>query len=90
MLANHQFGLDLFLKNTVQPFLEAIGDLWEKDIWNESQETVTSLVVKDFLTQISRSFESTNNDQHVLGFCLPDGFYEIPLQMLLLQMKIKG
>lgn len=88
--ANHQYGLDLFLQNTIKPFLVAIGDLWENEVWDESQETVASLVVKDFLTQISRNFESTNDQQHILGFCLPNEYHEIPLQILLLQMKIRG
>ncbi|GAB4074094.1 hypothetical protein GCM10028778_15970 [Barrientosiimonas marina] len=88
--ANHQYGLDLFLQNTVQPFLKEVGELWQKGIWDESQETVSSLVVKDFLTQISRNFANSSQSPHVLGFCLPNETHEIPLQMLLLQLEIRG
>ena len=88
--SHHQYGLNLFLQNTVQFFLEEIGDLWEKGEWDESQETVSSLVVKDFLTQISRNFNHNLKAPHALGFCLPDEYHEIPLQILLLQMKVKG
>ncbi|MDQ0220595.1 MerR family transcriptional regulator [Peribacillus cavernae] len=88
--SHYQYGLDLFLQNTVRPFLEEVGDLWEKGEWDESQETVSSLVVKDFLTQVSRNFNFNLKAPHALGFCLPDELHEIPLQILLLQMKMKG
>src|SRR5690625_4122686 len=87
--ANQQYGLDLFLKNTVQPFLKEIGRLWQEKAWDESQETISSLVVRDFLTQIDRSF-SNNIDPLILGFCLPNENHEIPLQILLLQLEIRG
>src|SRR5690625_819501 len=118
--ANQQYGLDLFLKNTVQPFLKEIGRLWQEkawdesqetisslvlrsicvkkslttklDIvsWDESQETISSLVVRDFLTQIDRSFSNNIDDPLILGFCLPNENHEIPLQILLLQLEIRG
>lgn len=88
--AHHQYGLELFLKNTVHPFLNQIGDLWETQQWDESQETISSLVVRDFLTQISRNFNNKVGAPHALGFCLPYEQHEIPLQMLLLQMKMRG
>lgn len=88
--ANFEFGLDLFLQNTIQPFLEDIGELWENNEWDESQETVSSLVVRDYLTGISRSFNNNLNAPHALGFCLPDELHEIPLQIILLQLKMRG
>lgn len=88
--ANHLYGLDAFLANTVQPFLIKIGELWEASTWDESQETVSSLVVKDFLTQISRNFANDAEAPHAIGFCLPDEHHEIPLQILLLQMEMRG
>lgn len=88
--ANHQYGLDIFLQNTVQPFLLKIGYLWENSTWDESQETISSMVVKDFLTHINRNFTNNPDAPHALGFCLPDEHHEIPLQMLLLQMEMRG
>lgn len=88
--ANHEYGLDLFLQNTIQPFLHEIGSLWEAGDWDESQETVASLAVRDFLTQISRNFNNGPHAPHALGFCLPYELHEIPLQMMLLQIKMKG
>lgn len=88
--ANQQYGLDLFLKNTVQPFLRKVGSLWKSKKWDESQETISSLVVRDFLTELSRSFPINVDAPVVLGFCLPNERHEIPLQILLLQLEIRG
>lgn len=88
--ANQQYGLDLFLQNTVQPFLKKIGELWKSKEWDESQETISSLVVRDNLTQIGRSFTNDIDAPHVLGLCLPNEHHEIPLQILLLQLKMRG
>lgn len=88
--ANHQYGLARFLQHTIQPFLEKIGELWEKAAWDESQETVATLVVRDFLTQISRNFNNHLEAPHAIGFCLPNEYHEVPLQILLLQLKMKG
>lgn len=88
--ANDEYGLDQFLVNTVQPFLLEIGELWHNQTWDESQETVSSLVVRDFLSEISRNFEYNEDGPHVLGINLPGEYHEIPLQMLLLQMSLRG
>lgn len=88
--AHHQYGLALFLQNTVQPFLEKIGVLWETKEWDESQESVSSLLVKDYLAEIDRHFQIIDDAPHVLGFCLPGELHEIPLQIILLQIKMKG
>lgn len=88
--AHHEFGLDIFLENTVQPFLEKIGMLWAQQAWDESQEMISSLVVRDFLTQITRNFNNGSESPLALGACLPEEQHEIPLQILLLQMKVRG
>lgn len=88
--AHQQYGLELFLQNTVQPFLLKIGDLWESKTWDESQESVSSLVVKDYLTEIDRHLQMKSDAPRAIGFCLPGELHEIPLQIILLQMKMKG
>src|SRR5699024_12409918 len=88
--ANQQYGLDFFLKNTVQPFLKEIGRLWQEKAWDESQETILSLDVRDFLTLIDRSFSNNIVDHLILGFCLPNDNYEFHLQILLLQFEFRG
>src|SRR5699024_12467068 len=65
--ANQQYGLDLFLKNTVQPFLKEIGRLWQEKAWVESQETISRLDVRAFLPQIDRSFIIIIDDIIILG-----------------------
>src|SRR5699024_12257896 len=87
---NQQYGLYLFLKNTVQPFLKEIGRLWQGKAWDESQETISSLVVRDFLPHIDRSFYNNIDDPLILGFCLPNENHELPLRILLLQLEIRG
>src|SRR5699024_7791553 len=72
------------------PFLKEIGRLWQEKAWDESQETISSLVVRDFLTQIDRSFSNNIDAPLILGFCLPNENHEIPLQILLLQLEIRG
>src|SRR5690625_1141288 len=88
--AHHQYGLALFLQNTVRPFLEKIGDLWEAETWDESQESISSLAVRDYLTEVDRHFQIKDDAPHVLGFCLPGELHDIPLQILMLQMKVAG
>ena len=88
--AHHQYGLELFIQNTVRPFLEEVGTLWGTGEWDESQESVSSLAVKDYLTEIDRHFLVKEDAPHALGFCLPGELHDIPLQMILLQMKMKG
>ena len=88
--AHNQYGLELLIQNTVRPFLEEIGVLWETKVWDESQESVSSLAVKDYLTEVDRHFQIKEDAPHALGFCLPGELHDIPLQMILLQMKMKG
>ena len=88
--AHHQYGLESAMQNTVRPFLEEIGVLWETKEWDESQESVSSLAVKDYLTEIDRHFQIKEDAPHVLGLCLPGELHDIPLQLTLLHMKMKG
>lgn len=88
--AHHQYGLALFLQNTVRPFLEEVGVLWEVKTWDESQESMSSLVVKDYLAEVDRHFQIPEDAPLALGFCLPGELHEIPLQIILLQMKMRG
>ncbi|MFZ0445341.1 MAG: MerR family transcriptional regulator [Bacillus sp. (in: firmicutes)] len=88
--SNHQYGLELFLHNTVQPFLKEVGDLWEKSEWDESKEVLSSLVVKDYLAQLDRNFNNDLKAPHALGFCLPGERHDIPLQILILCLKMRG
>lgn len=88
--AHHHYGLEVFLQNTVRPFLKGIGNLWESKTWDESQESMSSLAVRDYLTEIDRHFKIKDNAPIAVGFCLPGELHEIPLQILLLQMKMRG
>lgn len=88
--AHHQYGLEQFLQNTVRPFLLEVGNLWGSKTWDESQESVSSLAVRDYLTEVDRHFQIQDDAPHALGFCLPGELHDIPLQILLLQMKMNG
>ncbi|WP_226528155.1 hypothetical protein [Metabacillus niabensis] len=61
--AHHMHVLDLFLQNTIQSFLQGIGFLWDSEDWDESQETVASLVVRDFLAQLKTNFVVVSNGE---------------------------
>ena len=50
--AYHHVGLERFITNIVVPFLKEVGKKWESHEWDEYQESVSSLVVRDFLVQI--------------------------------------
>lgn len=86
----HHLGLERFLTSVIIPFLNIIGTKWENNEWDEYQEAVSSLVIRDFLVQIRRNYRYRDNAQLVLGACLPFEQHEIPLIILLLQFMIKG
>ncbi|WP_217587979.1 MerR family transcriptional regulator [Lentibacillus saliphilus] len=88
--AHHEFGLDLFLQNTIKPFLLKVGKQWATKEWDESQEAISSLVIRDFLAQIARHFDHAPDAPLALGCCLPGEKHEIPLQMILLRMNMQG
>jgi MerR family transcriptional regulator, light-induced transcriptional regulator len=86
----HQLGLDRFLTEIVVPFLKEVGRKWENKEWNEYQESVSSLVVRDFLVQIRRNFQYRESAPFVLGACLPYEHHEVPLHLVLLRFMMKG
>lgn len=88
--AHHRYGLENFLSNTIQPLMLEIGELWASGEWDESQETITSLVIRDFLVQIRRNFDLAEGAPIVLGSCLPEETHEIPLHIILLQAMMHG
>lgn len=88
--AYNHFGLSLFLTAVVIPFLKEVGNKWEKREWSEYQESVSSLVVRDFLVQIRRNFQTKEDSSLVLAACLPHEQHEIPLHILLLQFMMRG
>lgn len=88
--AHHRHGLEKFLSATIQPLMLEIGNLWAGGEWDESQETITSLVIRDFLMQIRRNFELAEGSPLMLGCCLPHETHEIPLHIILLQAMMHG
>jgi len=88
--AFHYHGLSNFLTSVVIPFLHEIGKRWEKGEWDAYQESISSMVVRDFLVQIRRDFKYRENAPLVLGACLPNEQHEIPVQILLLQLMQLG
>lgn len=88
--AYHQVGLEHFLNNIVVPFLKEVGRKWENHEWDEYQESVSSLVVRDFLVQIRRNYRYRDSAPFVLGACLPYEHHEVPLHIILLQFMVKG
>ena len=88
--AYHSFGLIDFLTSVVVPFLNEVGNRWHRKEWNEYQEANSGLVVRDFLVQIRRNYQSRENAPLILGACLPYERHEIPLHLLLLHFMMKG
>ncbi|MCR2806801.1 MerR family transcriptional regulator [Paenibacillus soyae] len=88
--AYHFYGLSGFLTEVVSPFLKEVGDRWESGEWDEYQESVSSLVVRDMLVQIRRNYQHNDNAPLVVGACLPMEQHEIPVHFLLLQFLLKG
>ncbi len=88
--AYHSVGLADFLTSVVIPFLNEVGNRWEKKEWSEYQEATSSLVVRDFLVQIRRNYLCREDAPLVVGACLPHERHEIPLHILLLQFMMRG
>ncbi|MFS0576060.1 MerR family transcriptional regulator [Sporosarcina sp. 179-K 3D1 HS] len=88
--AYHEVGLSTFLSSVVIPFLKEVGDRWGKKEWTEYQESVSSLIVRDFLVQIRRNYQYREGAPLVVGACLPYERHEIPVQIILLQMMLRG
>ncbi|WP_042224758.1 MerR family transcriptional regulator [Oceanobacillus manasiensis] len=88
--AYHYHGLDYFLKKIVIPFLVEVGNKWERGEWEAFQESVTSLVVRDFLVEVRNNFQCDENAPLILGACLPGELHEVPVHIILLQCLMKG
>ncbi|WP_419954882.1 MerR family transcriptional regulator [Neobacillus niacini] len=88
--AYHHLGLERFLTDIVIPFLKEVGKKWENHEWDEYQESVSSLVVRDFLVQIRRNYQYREQAPFVLGACLPYEHHEVPLHLILLRFMMKG
>lgn len=85
-----ELGLAPFLDTIVIPFLKEVGLRWELGEWDEYQESVSSLVVRDFLVQIRRSHQYRNDAPILVTACLPDERHEIPIHILALKSMMKG
>ncbi len=88
--AYHQVGLERFLTDIVVPFLKEVGKKWENHEWDEYQESVSSLVVRDFLVQIRRNYPYREQAPFVLGACLPYEHHELPMHLILMRFMMKG
>jgi MerR family transcriptional regulator, light-induced transcriptional regulator len=88
--AYHYYGMDYFLKKIIIPFLVEVGNKWERGEWEAFQESVTSLVVRDFLVEIRSSFRYDDNAPLILGACLPGELHEVPVHIILLQCLMRG
>ncbi|SDN46992.1 MerR HTH family regulatory protein [Psychrobacillus sp. OK028] len=88
--AYHQLGLDLFISNVVIPFLHEVGARWEREEWDEYQEAVSSMSVRDYLIQIRKTFQLREDAPVVIGACLPEENHELPMHIVLLQFMLRG
>lgn len=88
--AYYRVGLERFLTNIVIPFLKEVGKKWENHEWDEYQESVSSLVVRDFLVQIRRNYHYREQAPFVLGACMPYEHHEIPVHLILMEFMMKG
>jgi hypothetical protein len=88
--AYHTLGLSRFLSTVVIPFLKEVGHRWEKQEWTGYQESVASMIVRDYLIQLRRNYPCRDDAPLLMGACLPGEFHEVPLQILLLQAMMTG
>lgn len=88
--AYHQKGLEFFIQSVVVPFLQEVGNRWEKGQWGAYQESLASMTVRDFLVQLRRNFKYRENAPTLLGACLPYEQHEVPVLILLIQAMLKG
>lgn len=88
--AYHQLGLELFIGKVIIPFLQEVGDRWEREEWDEYQEAVSSMSVRDYLIQIRKTFQLREDAPLVIGACLPEEHHELPMHIVLLQFMLRG
>ncbi|HJH11324.1 MAG TPA: MerR family transcriptional regulator [Metalysinibacillus jejuensis] len=88
--AHHNMGLTPFLQQVVRPFLRKIGEYWAQGEWSEYQEAAASMVVRDYLVHVRRSFIPQPNAPLLIGACLPGEAHEVPLHIALLHFTMQG
>lgn len=88
--AYHKLGLELFIRKVIIPFLQEVGDRWEREEWDEYQEAVSSMSVRDYLIQIRKTFQVREDAPLVIGACLPEEQHELPMHIVLLQFMLRG
>ncbi|MFC4409309.1 MerR family transcriptional regulator [Chungangia koreensis] len=88
--AQYTYGMELLIQDILLPFLKRIGQLWCDHRWGEFQEAVSSQTIRDYLAQARRSIIVSEHAPLVVGSCLPREQHEIPMQILLLQFRIRG
>lgn len=88
--ANHSLGLSKFLSNLIIPFLNEVGEKWRKKEWSEYQESVSTMVIRDYLVQLRRNYHCKEDSPLVLGACLPGEYHEVQVHILLLQAMMRG
>lgn len=88
--AHHTLGVKRTVDHVIVPFLYEVGELWCAGIWEEFQEALSSLVIRDYLAYLRRQLYLPSNATPILGSCLPNERHEIPMQLLLLQSMFLG
>ncbi|MBD8037358.1 MerR family transcriptional regulator [Solibacillus sp. A46] len=88
--ATHILGLEKFLSSVVIPFLREVGTRWENNEWTEDQESVATMVIRDYLVQIRRNYYCHEDAPLLMCACLPGEYHEVPLHILMLQAMING
>lgn len=88
--AHHTLGVKQTVDHVIVPFLYEVGELWCAGIWEEFQEALSSLVIRDYLAYLRRQLYLPSNATPILGSCLPNERHEIPMQLLLLQSMFLG
>ncbi len=85
-----QYGLEFLSENLLIPFLHEVGERWEMRVWDEFQEHISSLAVRDFLIRQYSSFLAPQDAPLFLAACIPGERHEIMLHMAMLEAAIRG
>ncbi|WP_456276573.1 MerR family transcriptional regulator [Bacillus sp. AK128] len=88
--AYHEKGIEYFIHSVAFPFLLEIGNRWGTGEWEEYQEAIASMTLRDFLIELRRNFIVRTEAPTLLGACLPYEKHEIPVMLILLQAMVKG
>ncbi|WP_246945019.1 MerR family transcriptional regulator [Bacillus pinisoli] len=88
--AYHEKGLEYFIHSVAIPFLVEMGNRWKTGVWQEYQEAIASMTLRDFLIELRRNFMVRKEAPTLLGACLPHEKHEIPVMLILLQAMVKG